>query len=64
MPLGLLGDFVKGFIIYTIFVWVMAIIGLSASGQNALALLLLLVFMIPLSITAYEYLKNRKKQRT
>jgi len=62
--LGLLGDFVKGFIIYTIFVWVMAIIGLSASGQNALALLLLLVFMIPLSITAYEYLKNRKKQRT
>lgn len=62
--MGLLGDFTKGFIIYTVVLWVFAIIGFMAQGQIAIALLLLITLMIPLSIIAHEYYKNRKKERT
>jgi len=62
--MGLLGDFTKGFIIYTVVLWVFAIINFFLMGQIVIALLLLLVLMIPISIIAHEYYKNRKKQRT
>jgi membrane protein implicated in regulation of membrane protease activity len=59
--MGLLGDFTKGFVIFTGLLWVLAMIGSFATGQTAIALLLLIVLTIPLSMIAWEYLKNRKK---
>jgi len=64
MKLGLLGDFTKGFVIFTGALWVFAIIGFISIGQVGIALLLLFVLMIPLSMIAYEYLKNRRKRET
>jgi len=61
--MGLLGDFAKGFVIMTVAFWVIAIIGQIAIGQIALAMLLLIGLIIPLSMITYEYLKNRKKER-
>jgi len=58
--MGLLGDFTKGFSILTGVLWVLAIIGFIARGQTAVALLLLLVFTIPLSMITLEYLRNQK----
>jgi len=62
--MGLLGDFTKGFAIYTCVLWVFAIIGFLAIGQIAVALLLFLVLMVPISMVVVEYLRNRKKERT
>ena len=59
--MGLLGDFTKGFVIFTGLLWVLAIIGSFATGQTAIALLLLIVLIIPISMIAWEHLKNRKK---
>jgi membrane protein implicated in regulation of membrane protease activity len=61
--MGLLGDFAKGFVIMTVAFWVIAIIWQIAIGQIALAMLLLIGLIIPLSMITYEYLKNRKKER-
>jgi len=60
--MGLLGDFTKGFIIYTVVLWVLAIIAFVAQGHIAFGLLILFVLMIPLTMIAHEYLKNRKKR--
>lgn len=60
---GLLGDFAKGFVIMTLAIWIFAIIGCVAMGQTGMALLLLVTLMIPLSTIAYEYLRNRRKER-
>jgi hypothetical protein len=62
--MSLLGDLTKGFAILTGVVWVLAIIGLIATGYTFIALLLLLVLMIPISMIAHEYLKNQKKEQT
>jgi len=62
--MGLLGDLTKGFVIYTVVFWVIAIIDLLATGQMAIGLLLLIVLMIPLSMIVFEYLRNRRKERT
>jgi hypothetical protein len=62
--MSLLGDLTKGFAIFTGVVWVLAIIGLIATGYTFIALLLLLVLMIPISMIAHEYLKNQKKEQT
>jgi membrane protein implicated in regulation of membrane protease activity len=62
--MGVLGDFTKGFIIYTVALWVLAIVVFLAQGGIAFAMLLLIVLMIPLSVLAREYYKNRKKERT
>jgi len=61
---GLLGDLTKVFVIMTGVLWVFAILGFIAIGQMVVALLLFLVIMIPLSMIALEYLRNRKKERT
>jgi hypothetical protein len=61
--MGLLGDFTKGFAILTGVLWVFAIIGSILNGQIVFTLLLLIVLMIPLSMIALEYLRNRKKER-
>jgi hypothetical protein len=61
--MGFLGDFAKGFVIMTVAFWVIAIIVQIAIGQIALAMLLLIGLIIPLSMITYEYLKNRKKER-
>jgi hypothetical protein len=61
--MGLLGDFAKGFVIMTVAFWVITIIWQIAIGQIALAMLLLIGLIIPLSMITYEYLKNRKKER-
>ena len=62
--MGLLGDFAKGFLIMTVVFWIFAIIEFIYIKQIALALLFLIGLIIPLSMIAYEYLKNRKKEGT
>ena len=62
--MGLLGDFAKGFVIMVGVLWVFIIIEFIAMGQIGMALLLLVTLLIPLSMIAYEYSKNRKKERT
>jgi hypothetical protein len=62
--MSLLGEFTKGFAIFTGVLWVLAIIGLIGTEHTVIALLLLLVLMIPLSMIAHEYLKNQKKEQT
>ena len=59
--MGLLGDFTKGFVLFTGLLWVLAIFGSIATGQTTIALLLLIVLIIPVSIIAWERLRNRKK---
>jgi len=61
--MGLLGDFAKGFVIMTIAGWIFALVINIATGQIWMVLLLL-VLLIPLSMIAFEYLKNWKKERT
>jgi len=60
--MGLLGDFTKGFVIMIGVFWVALIIEFIYIKQIIVALLLLFVLMIPLSMIAFEYWKNRKKQ--
>ena len=62
--MGLLGDFAKGFVIMTVVFWIFAIIELIYIKQIALALLFLIGLIIPLSMIAFEYFSNRKKERT
>ena len=62
--MGLLGDFAKGFVIMTVVFWIFAIIEFVYMKQFALATLFLIGLIIPLSMIAFEYLKNRKKERT
>lgn len=59
--MGLMDDFAKGFLLFTILLWVLAIFGSLVSGQTTLALLLLIVLIVPVSMIAWEYLENRKK---
>ena len=61
--MGLLGDFAKGFVIMAVVFWIFAIIDFICIRQVVLALLLLVGLIIPLSMIAFEYLKNRKKDR-
>ena len=62
--MGLLGDFTKGFVIMVGVLWIFIIIEFIAIGQIGIALLFLLTLMIPLSMIAFEYWRNRKKERT
>ena len=62
--MGLLGDFTKGFVIMVGALWIFIIIEFIAIGQIGIAILLLLTLMIPLSMIASEYWRNRKKERT
>jgi len=43
--------------------WVFIIIEFICMKQIAVALLVLFALMIPLSMIAFEYLRNRKKER-
>ena len=60
----LLGDFAKGFLILTVVIWIFAIVGAFITGYTGLALLLTVGFIVPFSMIVYEYLKNRKKEKT
>jgi hypothetical protein len=62
--LSLLGDFAKGFVIMTAVFWIFAVIEFVYIKQITLATLFLISLIIPLSMIGYEYLKNRKKDRT
>ena len=62
--MGLIGDMAKGFLILTVVIGVFLIFEFIKMNQIALATLLLIGLIIPLSIVAFEYLKNRRKQRT
>jgi len=61
--MGLIGDFAKGFVIMTVVFWIFLIIEFIIMKQIAVALLFLITLIIPLSMIAYEYLKNRKSDR-
>ena len=60
----LLGDFAKGFLMMTVVAWIFLIMNFLVMGQTALALLLIIGFIQPFSIVAYEYFQNRKKKKT
>ncbi len=62
--MGLLGDFAKGFLIMTVALSIFLIFEFVYMKQIALATLFLIGLLIPLSMIGYEYLKNRKKERT
>ncbi len=57
----LMGDFAKGLVIVTVVLWIISIIDLLATGQTGVAILLIIGFIPPLFMIAYEYYKNRKK---
>jgi hypothetical protein len=61
--MGILGDFAIGFVMMTVVFWVFLIIEFIIIKQIAIALLFLITLIIPLSVIAFEYLKNRKKER-
>jgi hypothetical protein len=56
--MGVLGDVTKGFLIFAVAVWVFLILQFTVMNQIALALLLLVGLIIPLSLVALEYRKN------
>lgn len=60
--MGLLGDFAKGFVIMIGVFSIFIIIQFMAMGQIVVALLFLLALMIPISIMAFEYWRNRKEE--
>jgi len=62
--LGLLGDFAKGFVIMTVVFWIFLIIEFVYMNKIAFAVLFLVGLIIPLSMIGFEYLRNRKKERT
>ena len=59
--MGFLGDTAKGILILAVVIWVFAIFEFIKTNQIALAILFLIGFLIPLSMIAYAYWKNRKK---
>lgn len=62
--MGLVGETAKGFLILTVVIGVFLIFEFIKMNQIALATLLLIGLIIPLFIVAFEYWKNRRKQRT
>ena len=62
--MGLLGDFGKGFVIMVGALRIFIIIEFVYIKQIALAILLLTGLIIPLSMIGFEYLKDRKKEKT
>lgn len=59
--MGLIGDFAKAILILTAAFWLFLIVEFTLMGQMALALFLLLAFLIPLSMILYECRKIRKR---
>ena len=56
--MGVLGDITKGILIFAVVVWVFLILQFIVMNQIALALLLLVGLIIPVSFVAFEYRKN------
>ncbi len=54
------GDVAKGILIFCCGYFVLMMIWQAAAGQKALALFMLIGFMIPLSIIIYSYVKDKK----
>jgi len=61
--MGLLGDFSKGFVIMIGVFSVFAIIGFIVMEQLEIALVFILALMIPVSMIAFEYRKNKKEEK-
>ncbi len=62
--MGLLGDFSQAILLITVAFWMLSIISLAVTGQTFLAVMLIIGLIIPLSMIAYTYIKNRRKQAT
>ena len=56
-----IGDVAKGFLLFFVFFYVLAMIGNAVFGNTALALFMLVGLLIPLAWLVYEYAKNRRK---
>lgn len=54
----LLDDFAKGFLIFTVAIWILAIAGALITGYTGIALLLTVGFIVPLSMITYELFKK------
>jgi hypothetical protein len=54
------GDFAKGFVIVGCIAFLVLMIEFLIIGQTALAMLMLVGFMIPLSVFIYGYVKDRR----
>lgn len=59
--MGLISGFAKGFLIFTLVIWICSIFMLIYMKQTTLALLLLVGLIIPGGMVGYAYLKERKK---
>ncbi len=57
----LLSDFARAFLYLTIAVWIFAIIGTFIAGFKVFALILTVGFLVPLSMIAYGYFRDRNK---
>lgn len=60
--MGFIGDFAKGFLIFTLVIWIFSIFMLIYMRQITLALLLFVGLIIPGCMVGYAYLKDRKKE--
>ena len=60
--MGVIGGFAKALLVLTIVYWIFSIFVLIFIKQTALALILLIGFIIPLCMVGYPYLKNLKKE--
>ena len=60
----LLGDFVKGFLIMTVIFWIFLMIEFILIGEIGFALLLIVGFIPPLCMIAYEHFRDRREKKT
>jgi hypothetical protein len=56
--MGVSGDIAKGILIFAVVAWVFLILQFIVMNQLALAIILLVGLIIPLSLVALEYRKN------
>jgi hypothetical protein len=61
---GLIGSLAKAILLATVVFWIWTIVELIIIGQPALALLLLVGLLIPSSMLAYDYWKQKKVNTT
>jgi hypothetical protein len=57
------GDVAKGILIFCCGYFIFLMIAQAITGQTALTVFMLVGFVIPLSIVAYGYVKDKKRQK-
>jgi len=60
--MGFIGDFAKGFLIFTLIIWIFSLSMFIYMRQTALAFVLFVGFLVPCCMLGYAYLKARKNE--